>query len=53
MPETPTTLPFKSCSELISGALCLVKRSLSLKLAINTASAPANPAAGTVRLETP
>ena len=40
-PETPTTLPFKSCSELISGALCMVNSSLSLKLAINTASAPA------------
>ena len=31
----------------------MVNKSLSLKFAINTASAPANTAAGTVRLETP
>src|SRR5215470_6753378 len=51
--ETPTTFPFRSCMELISGALCMVNKSLSTKLAINIASAPPRTAEGTVRLETP
>ena len=46
-------LPLRSCMELISGALCIVNRSLSTKLAINIASAPPSTAEGTVRLETP
>src|SRR5678815_5315808 len=52
-PGNADDLPRRSCSEVISGALCMVNRNLSLKLAINTASNPASTAEGTVRLETP
>src|SRR5215467_6463303 len=49
----PDNFPLRSCMELISGALCIVNRSLSTKLAINIVSAPPSTAEGTVRLETP